>query len=95
MSIISNICIETSCFSGLEVPARERTLQIETFFKSAQISVEIRREIDGWLKYHIALVLPLCAAADDFLEHGKEVKAILKKAGFKTKNIDALSVYLY
>jgi len=38
---------------------KERTRSIQTFFESAQIPVEIKSDIDGWLKYHMALVFPM------------------------------------
>lgn len=41
---------------------RERTKQIEAMFQEAGIPVEVVTDIDGWLKYHIAMVFPLCAA---------------------------------
>ncbi|MCP5053915.1 MAG: ketopantoate reductase family protein [bacterium] len=41
---------------------RERTERIKTLFESAEIPVEVVKDIDGWLKYHIAMVLPMCAA---------------------------------
>ncbi len=46
---------------------KERTLEIKRFFESAHIPVELLRDIDGWLKYHIAMVFPMCAA---LLKHG-------------------------
>jgi len=41
---------------------KERTQQIKAFFESAEIPVEIVKDMDGWLKYHIAMVFPMCAA---------------------------------
>jgi 2-dehydropantoate 2-reductase len=40
---------------------KERTRQIKALFESSGIPVEIVKDIDGWLKYHIAMVLPICA----------------------------------
>lgn len=39
----------------------ERTHQIKALFQSAEVPVEIIKDMDGWLKYHIAMVLPMCA----------------------------------
>lgn len=41
---------------------KERTKQIKSLFESAEIPVEILKDMDGWLKYHIAMVFPMCAA---------------------------------
>ncbi len=41
---------------------KERTRQIKALFESAEIPVEILKDMDGWLKYHIAMVFPMCAA---------------------------------
>ena len=38
---------------------RERTRGIKSLFETAGIPVELTRDIDGWLKYHVALVSPL------------------------------------
>jgi 2-dehydropantoate 2-reductase len=40
---------------------KERTEGIKAFFESAEVPVEIGKDMDGWLKYHIAMVLPMCA----------------------------------
>lgn len=40
----------------------ERTKQIKTLFERAEVPVEILKDVDGWLKYHIAMVFPMCAA---------------------------------
>ncbi|MCP4316245.1 MAG: ketopantoate reductase family protein [Hyphomicrobiales bacterium] len=42
--------------------SKERTLAVKSLFESAGIPVELTRDIDGWLKYHAALVLPLAGA---------------------------------
>ncbi len=151
----------------------QRTRDIQSFFESSQIPVEITRDIDGWLKYHMAMVFPILpsllkhdcdpyklaenkadiriclrafkeagnvlqklgykrqpfkvnmfywmpefmnvkifqkilkskfaeiafamharAAADEFLEHGKDFKSITEKTGVKTENFDNLLVYI-
>ena len=41
---------------------KERTLAIKTLFESAGVPVELTSDIDGWLKYHVALVSPLVGA---------------------------------
>lgn len=40
----------------------DRTVQIKTLFESAGVPVEVVKDINGWLKYHIAMVMPMCAA---------------------------------
>ena len=39
---------------------RPRLKQFENLLKQASFTVEITKDIDGWLKYHAAFVLPLC-----------------------------------
>ncbi len=41
---------------------RERTKQIKYLFKSSGVPVNVVADIDGWLKYHVALVSPLVNA---------------------------------
>lgn len=41
---------------------KERTIAIKTLFETSGIPVDIVEDIDGWLKYHIAMVLPLANA---------------------------------
>lgn len=41
---------------------RERTLTIKSLFESADVPVDLSADIDGWLKYHVALVSPLVGA---------------------------------
>ena len=41
---------------------RERTLAIQDLFESSGVPVDLTPDIDGWLKYHIALVSPLVGA---------------------------------
>ena len=41
---------------------RERTLAIKSLFESAGVPVDLNPDIDGWLKYHVALVSPLVGA---------------------------------
>lgn len=41
---------------------KERTAQIKAFFERAGIPVHVSKDIDGWLKYHAAMVFPICAA---------------------------------
>ena len=38
---------------------RERTKQIASLFESSGVPVNVVADIDGWLKYHVALVSPL------------------------------------
>jgi len=41
---------------------KERTLAIKSLFESAGVPVDLTTDIDGWLKYHVALVSPLVGA---------------------------------
>lgn len=41
---------------------KERTLAVKSLFETAGCPVELTDEIDGWLKYHVALVCPLVGA---------------------------------
>ena len=41
---------------------KERTLAIKSLFESAGVPVDLTSDIDGWLKYHVALVIPLVGA---------------------------------
>jgi 2-dehydropantoate 2-reductase len=42
--------------------SKERTLAVKSLFTSAGVPVDLTGEIDGWLKYHVALVSPLVGA---------------------------------
>lgn len=41
---------------------RQRTSAVQSLFESAGVPVARTRDIDGWLKYHVALVSPLVGA---------------------------------
>jgi len=41
---------------------RDRTLAIKSLFESASVPVDLTPDIDGWLKYHVALVSPFVGA---------------------------------
>ena len=41
---------------------KERTLAVKSLFESAGVPVDLTEDIDGWLKYHVALVIPLACA---------------------------------
>jgi 2-dehydropantoate 2-reductase len=41
---------------------KERTLAVKSIFESARVPVDLTPDIDGWLKYHAALVSPLVGA---------------------------------
>jgi 2-dehydropantoate 2-reductase len=43
-------------------PPRERTRMVASFLESGGIPAEIVQDMDGWLKYHAALVLPIAFA---------------------------------
>lgn len=38
---------------------KERTRRIQSLFETSGVPVEIVKDIDGWLKYHVALVIPI------------------------------------
>jgi 2-dehydropantoate 2-reductase len=40
----------------------ERIINIKNLFESAKVPVKIEKNIDGWLKYHAAFILPLAGA---------------------------------
>ena len=42
--------------------SKERTLAVKSLFESAGVPVDLTTDIDGWLKYHVALVSPLAGA---------------------------------
>jgi len=42
--------------------SRERTSAVKSLFTSAGVPVHLTADIDGWLKYHAALVIPLVGA---------------------------------
>ncbi len=41
---------------------RERTLAVKSLFETSGVPVNLVEDIDGWLKYHVALVSPLVNA---------------------------------
>ena len=41
---------------------KERTTAVKCVFESAGVPVDLTADIDGWLKYHVALVSPLTCA---------------------------------
>lgn len=41
---------------------KERTLAVKSMFESAGVPVDLTPDMDGWLKYHVALVSPLVGA---------------------------------
>ncbi len=46
----------------IDSSTRERTSAVKSLFESAGVPVDQTEEIDGWLKYHVALVSPLTCA---------------------------------
>jgi len=46
----------------LDGETRDRTQAIKSLFETAGIPVDLTQDIDGWLKYHVALVSPLVNA---------------------------------
>ncbi len=41
---------------------KDRTRQVKAFFESSGLQVRIVDDIDSWLKYHVAFILPLAGA---------------------------------
>ncbi len=41
---------------------KDRTRQIKSLFESANVPVDVVKDIDGWLKYHVAFVSPIGGA---------------------------------
>lgn len=52
---------------------RERTAMIRTLFEDAGIPVEVVDDIDGWLKYHAAFVVPICMG---IYRHNSDLRAL-------------------
>jgi 2-dehydropantoate 2-reductase len=42
--------------------SKERTLAVKSLFEAAGVPVDLTSDIDGWLKYHVALISPLVGA---------------------------------
>ena len=65
---------------------RERTRAIKSLFGSSGVPVDLTSDIDGWLKYHVALVSPLVNAlykhdCDNYaLAHDKETLQTMVRA---------------
>lgn len=57
---------------------RERTRAIKSLFESAGIPVDLTEDIDGWLKYHVALVSPL---ANALYKHNCDNYALARDTG--------------
>lgn len=57
---------------------RDRTRAIQDLFESSGVPVDVSADIDGWLKYHVALVSPLVNA---LYEHGCDNYALAKDRG--------------
>lgn len=80
---------------------RERTKQIQNLFEASDVPVNIVDDIDGWLKYHVAFVLPIAGAllkcgdnyklAKDkdtirsYIRAAKEGGRVLKAIGYKKR----------
>ena len=60
---------------------KERTKQIKHLFESANVPVNIVKEIDGWLKYHVAYITPL---AGGLLKSGNNYKMAKDKNTIRT-----------
>lgn len=58
-------------YDGVE---RERTREIRKLFENAGVPVEVVADIDGWLKYHAAFVIPICLAIH---RHNGDLKAMV------------------
>lgn len=80
---------------------RERTIQTQNMFEMADVPVNIVEDIDGWLKYHAAYIIPLAGAllksgdnyklAEDrntiqnYIKAVKEAVVVLKHLGYKNQ----------
>jgi 2-dehydropantoate 2-reductase len=80
---------------------RDRTTQIKNMFETSGVPVEIMDDIDGWLKYHVAMVNPIAGAllkcgdnyklAEDketirtYIRAVKEAGRVLKALGYKKR----------
>lgn len=53
----------------------ERTREIKALFETSGIPVELTTDIDGWLKYHVAMVSPL---ANGLYKHQCDNRALAK-----------------
>jgi len=60
---------------------KERTKQIQELFSSSDVPANIVENIDGWLKYHAAYVLPLAGA---LLKSGDNYKLAEDKTTIRT-----------
>jgi 2-dehydropantoate 2-reductase len=54
---------------------RERTRAIRSLFEASGIPVDLNTDIDGWLKYHVALVSPL---VNGLYKHGCDNYALAR-----------------
>ena len=80
---------------------KKRTKQIQELFESSDVPVSIVENIDGWLKYHAAYVVPLAGAllkcgdnyklADDkntirkYIRSVKEAVRVISELGYKNQ----------
>ena len=80
---------------------KKRTKQIQELFESSDVPVNIVENIDGWLKYHAAYVVPLAGAllkcgdnyklADDkntirkYIRSVKEAVRVVSELGYKNQ----------
>jgi len=80
---------------------KDRTIRIKNLFESSQVPVEIVDDIDGWLKYHVAMINPIAGAllkcgdnyklADDketirtYIRAVKEAGSVLRALGYKKR----------
>ena len=60
---------------------KKRTIQIQELFESSDVPVNIVENIDGWLKYHAAYVVPLAGA---LLKSGDNYKLANDKNTIRT-----------
>ncbi len=83
----------------LDGKTRERTLQIKELFESSLVPVEVVDDIDSWMKYHVAFILPVAGALlqsgdnyklakdsstiSEYVKAVRECGRVIKKLGFK------------
>lgn len=77
-------CVDSEGPNGKRTPVtigemdgntRDRTLRIRSLFETSGVPVDVVADVDGWLKYHIALVSPIVSG---LYMHGCDNYALAK-----------------
>jgi len=90
---------------------KERTKRIQELFETSGVQVDIVDDIDSWLRYHVAFVIPLAGAllksgdnyklAKDgetirtYIRAVKEAASVLKKLGFRKSYNTKLKMFYW